>query len=56
MNTEPIALIQHAVGEIRTPKGNRYPSYVSKWNPIEHRLFPHITQKLKGVTLKSVEQ
>lgn len=32
-----------------------YPSYTSKWNPIEHRLFPHITRKLKGVILKSVE-
>jgi len=32
-----------------------YPAYASKWNPIEHRLFPHITRKLKGVILKSVE-
>ena len=32
-----------------------YPSYASKWNPIEHRLFPHITRKLKGIILKSVE-
>jgi len=33
-----------------------YPSYTSKWNPIEHRLFPPITRKLKGVILKSVER
>jgi len=33
-----------------------YPAYSSKWNPIEHRLFPHITRKLKGVILKSVER
>jgi hypothetical protein len=32
-----------------------YPSYASKWNPIEHRLFPHITRKLRGVILKSVD-
>jgi len=32
-----------------------YPAYTSKWNPIEHRLFPHITRKLKGVILKSVD-
>ena len=32
-----------------------YPCYTSKWNPIEHRLFPHITRKLKGVILKSVD-
>jgi hypothetical protein len=30
-----------------------YPPYASKWNPIEHRLFPHITRSLKGVILKS---
>ena len=27
--------------------------YTSKWNPVEHRLFPHITRSLKGVILKS---
>lgn len=32
-----------------------YPPYCSKWNPIEHRLFPHITRSLQGVPLKSHE-
>lgn len=32
-----------------------YPPYCSKYNPIEHRLFPHITNALKGVMLDSVE-
>ncbi len=32
-----------------------YPSYASKWNPIEHRLFCHITRVLKGVIFKSHE-
>lgn len=32
-----------------------YPPYCSKWNPIEHRLFPHITRCLQGVPLKSHE-
>lgn len=32
-----------------------YPPGCSKYNPIEHRLFPHITRKLQGVFLKSVE-
>ena len=32
-----------------------YPSYASKWNPIEHRLFCHVTRSLKGVILKSYE-
>lgn len=30
-----------------------YPSYASKWNPIEHRLFCHITRSLQGVVFKS---
>ena len=32
-----------------------YPPYTSKWNPIEHRLFPHVTHALKGVILKTHE-
>ena len=30
-----------------------YPPYTSKWNPIEHRLFPHVTRALQGVIFKS---
>jgi hypothetical protein len=30
-----------------------YPPYTSKWNPVEHRVFPHITRSLKGVILRS---
>lgn len=29
-----------------------YPPYTSKWNPIEHRLFPHVTRAMQGVILK----
>ncbi len=29
-----------------------YPPYSSKWNPIEHGLFPHITRSMQGVLLK----
>lgn len=32
-----------------------YPPYTSKWNPIEHRLFPHVTRAMRGVILKSYE-
>lgn len=32
-----------------------YPPYTSKWNPIEHRVFPHITRSLSGVVLESIE-
>ncbi len=30
-----------------------YPPYTSKWNPIEHRVFPHMTRSLQGVILTS---
>ncbi len=33
-----------------------YPPYASKWNPVEHRVFPHITRVLRGVILTSHEQ
>lgn len=30
-----------------------YPPYCSKYNPIEHRLFPHVTRACQGVILTS---
>lgn len=30
-----------------------FPPYTSKWNPIEHRVFPHITRALQGAILKT---
>lgn len=33
-----------------------YPPYASKWNPVEHRVFPHITKALKGAILTSHKQ
>lgn len=32
-----------------------YPPYTSKWNPVEHKVFPHITRALQGVVLTSHE-
>lgn len=32
-----------------------YPSGCSKYNPIEHRLFPHVTRKLQGLFLTSLD-
>jgi len=32
-----------------------YPPYASKFNPIEHRLFPHLTRACKGVILHHAE-
>jgi hypothetical protein len=31
-----------------------YPPYCSKWNPIEHRLFPHLSGACRGMVLSSV--
>jgi transposase len=44
------------VNRIQVPiRVAHYPPYCSKYNPIEHRLFPHITRALSGVILKTVE-
>jgi len=32
-----------------------YPPYCSKYNPIEHRLFPHVTRACQGVIFTSVD-
>ena len=32
-----------------------YPPYASKYNPIEHRLFPHVTRAMPGVVFTSHE-
>ena len=32
-----------------------YPPYCSKYNPVEHRLFSHVTRACQGVIFKSVE-
>ncbi|MCP4405179.1 MAG: hypothetical protein GY801_48740 [bacterium] len=33
----------------------RYPPYCSKYNPIEHRFFPHVTRACRGVIFTSIE-
>ncbi len=32
-----------------------YPPYTSKHNPIEHRLFPHVTRAISGVLINSID-
>ena len=32
-----------------------YPPYCSKYNPIEHRLFPHVTRACQGVVFQSIQ-
>jgi hypothetical protein len=47
--------LQKLINEIKIPiKIVHYPPYTSKWNPIEHRVFPHITKALDGVPLNTV--
>lgn len=33
-----------------------YPPCTSKWNPIERKVFPHVTRAVAGVSLNTVEQ
>jgi len=48
--------LQKLVDQIRVKiRVAHYPPYTSKYNPIEHRLFPHITRACQGVILKSVD-
>ena len=48
--------LQHLSNAISMPiRMAHYPPYTSKWNPIEHRVFPHITRSMTGVVLVSVE-
>lgn len=45
--------LQNLVNEIGLEiRVAHYPPYASKWNPIEHRLFPHITRSMQGIILK----
>ncbi len=49
--------LQKLVNEINMPlKLVHYPPYTSKWNPIEHRVFPHVTRVLEGVPLNTVAE
>lgn len=48
--------LQKLVNEINIPiKIVHYPPYTSKWNPIEHRVFPHVTKALEGVPLNTMD-
>ena len=47
--------LQALVNRIGLPiRVAHYPPYTSKHNPIEHRLFPHVTRACQGVILASV--
>jgi hypothetical protein len=46
------ALVNELGIEIRIA---HYPPYTSKYNPIEHRLFPHVSRTCQGVIFDSVQ-
>lgn len=48
--------LQRLVNELKIEiRIAHYPPYTSKYNPIEHRLFPHLTRVCQGVIFESVE-
>jgi len=48
--------LQQLVNELKIEiRIAHYPPYTSKYNPIEHRLFPHLTRICQGVIFESVE-
>ena len=50
--TDVQRLVNELGMEIRV---THYPPYASKYNPIEHRLFPHLTRVCRGMILQSVD-
>ena len=48
--------LQKLVDEIQVEiRIAHYPPYCSKYNPIEHRFFPHVTRACRGVVFTSIE-
>lgn len=48
--------LQKLANEINIPiRICHYPPYTSKWNPIEHKVFPHVTRAMEGVKLESLD-
>lgn len=49
--------LQKLVNCINIPiRISHYPPYTSKWNLIEHRLFPHVTRAMSGMMINTVEE
>jgi len=48
--------MQHLVNRIQIPiRVAHYPPYCSKYNPIEHRLFPHVTRACQGIIFHTLD-
>ena len=49
--------LQKLVNSIGLPINiSHYPPYASKWNPIEHRVFPHVTRAMEGLPINTIEE
>ena len=49
--------LQHLANDLEIEiRMARYPSYCSKYNPIEHRLFPHVTRACQGMLFDTAPQ
>ena len=49
--------LQKLVNSIGLPISiSHYPPYSSKWNPIEHRVFPHVTRSMEGMHIENIDE
>ena len=48
--------LQQVVNQIQVPiRVAHYPPYCSKYNPIDHRLFPHVARACQGVIFRTLD-
>jgi hypothetical protein len=48
--------VQRLVNRIDVPiRVAHYPPYCSKYNPIDHRLFPHVTRACQGIVFRTLD-
>lgn len=49
--------LQNLANKIHLPiRMCHYSPYASKWNPVEHKVFPHVTRAMAGVKIESVKE
>ncbi len=48
--------LQNLANAINLPiRISHYPPYASKWNPIEHKVFPHVARAMEGMKLETID-
>ncbi len=54
--TSPVEDLQNLANELKINiRVAHYPAYCSKYNPIEHRLFPHLQRSWEGVVFSDYQ-